>query len=148
MLIAALLWHASHCSLTAELARADPAAAAPPPSAGPPAPTLHLSAPYPSYGQALQEKPGPDQLPGTGSGPGDGDFSKPSRAESGGRVEAKAAANAQPAARAGEKQRHTRLPGHSGFWNAAVQSATVVHCMVPKRVYILVLEMTQMFQIF
>lgn len=151
MPVAALFWHASLCSLVAELGRAD--SASPPPAAGPPAPTVLLPASHPSHGQALQEKLGPDQLPGTGSGPGDGGSSKPSRAESRGRVEAKAAACARPTARAGEKHRDTRLPGHPGFWNAVVQSASVVHCMGAGCVYILVLQVIfeqvpQMKQIF
>lgn len=81
----ALSSHASLCALAAELATAN---SAPSPAARSPALTLHLPAPHPSHGQALQEKPGLDQLPGTISGPGDGDSSKPRRAESRGRVEA------------------------------------------------------------
>lgn len=138
MLISALLY----CSLATELAAPAAAAAALPPPAGPPALTIQLSAPYPSFRQALQKKPDFDQLSGPRSGPGDGDVSKPSRAEGGGCVEAKATANAWSAARAGEKQRHARLSGNSGFWNAAVQSAAVVRCMVPKRLWILVLQVT------
>lgn len=130
MFIASLLWHMPLCSLAAELARANWAPPPPPSGAGAPAPTLLLPAPHPSHGQALQEKPGPDQLPGSGPGPGGRDSSKPSRAESRGCVEAKAAACTRPSARAGEKHRDTHLPGHSGFWNAVVQSATVMHCMI------------------
>lgn len=141
MLIASLLWRFSLFSLAAELARANSPAPAPPPApAGCPAPTLLLPAPHPSHGEALQEKPGPDQLPGSDSEPGDGGCSKPSGAESRGRVEAKAAACARPSARAGEKHRDTHLPGHFGYWNAAAQSATAMRCMVAELVYILVLQ--------
>lgn len=89
--------------LAAQLASALSAPSTPPP-AGPPASTGKLSAPYPSYGPALQEKPGADQLQGTSSVSGGGHFSKPRGAESRGCVEAKASAYAQPAARAGEKE--------------------------------------------
>lgn len=125
------------CSLAAQLARAH---SAPPPPAGSRAPSLLLPALHAPNGQALQEKPGPDQLPGTSSWPWDGDFSKPSRAESRGCVKAKAAAHARPTARAGEKHRDTRLPGHSGFWNAVVQRAPMVRCVVADHVYVLVLQ--------
>lgn len=125
------------CSLAAELARSFPAASPPPPPSGLPAPTLLLPAPHPSHGKTLQEKPRPDELSGSLSGPGDGNTPKPSGAESRGRVEAKAAACAQPSARAGEKHRHTRLPGHSGFWNAAIQTEM---CGGRASVYVLVLQ--------
>lgn len=122
MLIVALLLHATHCSLATELARTD--SAAPPPPAGPPAPTLHLSALRSSNGQALQEKSGPDQLPRKGSGPGDGESSKPGRAESWGCVKAKASANTRPAARSGEKQTHSSLV--SGMQLYSVQQSCTV----------------------
>lgn len=118
-LIAAKLWHISICSLAAELARAN--SAAPPPSpAGSSFPTLLLWAPRPPNGQALQEKPGFDQLPRTGYGPGDGHTSKPRRTESRSCVKAKVAACTLPSARAGEKYGNTHLPQRFCFWNAAV----------------------------
>lgn len=112
----------SPCSSATELARAHSSASSP---AGSPTPTLLLPAPHTSLGQALQKKPCPDQLPGTGFGPGDRGSSKPSRAESRGCVEAKAATCAQPSARAGEKHRDTHLSGHSSFWNAKYNSGAL-----------------------
>lgn len=101
--MAALTWLASPCSLAAELASIAWTAAPSllPPTAGYPATAFNLSAPHSSYAQAWQEKPGPDQLPRTGSGLGDRGLSNSSRAESRGSVEAKAAANTYPAERAG-----------------------------------------------
>lgn len=110
------------CFLAAALARAESTAVPPP---GTPDAALLLPAPRPSYGWTRQEKPGPDQHPGPRSGPGDGHAREPSAAESRGCVEAKAAACAWSNARAGERHRDTHLPGHSGFWNAVVQSEMI-----------------------
>lgn len=57
------------CFLAAALARAESTAVPPP---GTPDAALLLPASRPSYGWTRQEKPGPDQLPGPRSGPGDG----------------------------------------------------------------------------
>ena len=123
--------------IAAELAWTDSAQT---PPSGPPAPPLLLPAPHPSLGQTLQEKPGPDQLPWKCFGPGVRNSSKTVRTESRGRVKVKAAAFAQPSARAGEKYRDTHLQGHSGFWNAEIQSEMLACCVVVKQVYIVVLQ--------
>lgn len=84
------------------------------PPSGPTARALLVPTPHASDGPALQKKPGPDQLPGPRSGSGDGDPSKPSREESGGCGQVKAAADAGPSSRAGEKYKRTHVLGHSG----------------------------------
>lgn len=129
--------HAS-CPFAAELASpcSAPPSAQPQPLPGPPASTGQLSTTHTSYGQALQEKPGADQLQGAGSGSGGGHSSKPRGAESRGCVEAEATADAWPAARAGEKQRRTCLPGHSCFWNVVGQSVTLLLRVLPQYVYL------------
>lgn len=122
--------------LAAELASPCSAPSSPQPLPGPSTSTGQLSATHTPYGQALQEEPGADQLQGAGSGSGGGHSSKPRGAESRGCVEAKATANARPAARAGEKQRRACLPGRSGFWNVVKPSVTPLLCVVPKYVYL------------